>query len=76
MEETHFTGNWAFLIDLTMARNTNNIVYSDVADLFIPDRVSLPCYTAFKIRPTIALNLIPVKYGPTRRLTSTNNENV
>ena len=42
-EETHFTENSASLIDLIMPRNTNNIVYSGVADPFIPDQVRYHC---------------------------------
>ena len=42
-EETHFTEISASLIDLIMAGNTNNIVYSGVADPFIPDQVCYHC---------------------------------
>ena len=69
-EETHFTEISASLIDLIMARNTNNIVYSGVADPFIPDQVRYHCPVILLLkfaRPS--LKILPVKYGPTRRLT-------
>ena len=51
--ETYFTETSAFLIELIMVRNTNNILTSGVADPFIPNliRYHCPILCPFEIDP-------------------------
>ena len=56
MDATHFTETSTSLIDLIIARNTNNVLTSGVADPFVPDliRYHCPVFIPLKfIRPTL-----------------------